>query len=107
MIFYPIIGTIIFLSILILVFSYVCYRLVFYKTKEKTLGPDEYEIPEGEEYERYRKEIVESIKNVRTMKHEDVSIRSFDGLTLYGRYYEYQPGAILEILFHGYRGNSE
>ena len=107
MIFYPIIGTIVFLSILVLVFSYVCYRLVFYKTKKKTLGPDEYEIPEGEEYETYREEIVASIKNGRSMKHEDVSIKSFDGLTLRGRYYECQPGAILEILFHGYRGNSE
>jgi fermentation-respiration switch protein FrsA (DUF1100 family) len=71
------------------------------------LGPDEYDIPKGAEYEIYREEIVESVKKGRAMKHEDVSVQSFDGLTLRGRYYEYRAGAPLEILFHGYRGNSE
>ena len=47
------------------------------------------------------------IKKGREMPHKDVSIKSFDGLTLRGKYYEYAPGAPLEILFHGYRGSSE
>jgi len=47
------------------------------------------------------------IKAARRMPHEDVEIRSFDGLTLRGRYYEYQAGAPMELLFHGYEGNSE
>jgi fermentation-respiration switch protein FrsA (DUF1100 family) len=36
-----------------------------------------------------------------------MSIVTPDGLTLRGRYYECNPGGIIEILFHGYRGNSE
>ena len=107
MIFYWIFGVLAFLLLLILAFAYVCYRLVFYKTKVKPLGPDEYEIPKGEEYEAYREEIIASIKKGRETIHETVHTKSFDGLTLCGNYYEYREGAPLEILFHGYRGNSE
>jgi len=107
MIFYRILGILAFIALFVLVFAYVCYRIVFYKTKKKARGADEYEIPKGEEYEPYRKAIVESIKKGRAMAHEDVSVKSFDGLTLCGRYYECRSGAPLEILFHGYRGNSE
>ena len=106
-IFYLVFGIVIFLIFIGLLFTYVCYRLVFYKTKKTVLGPDEYDIPKGAEYEIYREVIVESIKRGRAMKHEDVCVKSFDGLTLRGRYYECCAGAPLEILFHGYRGNSE
>lgn len=41
------------------------------------------------------------------MEHADVSITSFDGLTLHGKYYECEKGAPIEILFHGYRGSAE
>ena len=47
------------------------------------------------------------MKETREMPHEKVSVSSFDGLTLRGRYYEYQKGAPVEMLFHGYQGNSE
>ena len=107
MIFYWIFGILSFLFLIVLAFAYVCYRLVFYKTKTKPLGPDEYEIPEGDEYETYREEIIASIKKGRETAHEAVCAKSFDGLTLCGNYYEYRAGAPLEILFHGYRGNSE
>ena len=40
------------------------------------------------------------------MDCEEVEIRSRDGLTLRGKYYEYEKGAPLEIMFHGYRGNA-
>jgi fermentation-respiration switch protein FrsA (DUF1100 family) len=36
-----------------------------------------------------------------------VQITSFDGLVLRGRYYEYAPGAPIELMLHGYRGESE
>ena len=41
------------------------------------------------------------------MAHKEVSITSFDGLTLYGKFYEYAPGAPIELMFHGYRGSAE
>ena len=41
------------------------------------------------------------------MPCQEVSVTSFDGLTLRGRFYEYAPGAPIELMFHGYRGSSE
>ena len=81
--------------------------MTFYSKKRKPLGPDEYEVPPGEIYEVFRDDIINWTKSIRAMKRESVSIKSRDGLTLRGKYYEYKKGAPLEILFHGYRGNSE
>ena len=85
----------------------ICYFKVFYSGKRRVLSPDEYEIPEGEIYEVHREQIIEWVKLSRTYPHEDVEITSHDGLRLRGRYYECNKGGIVEILFHGYRGNSE
>ena len=41
------------------------------------------------------------------MEHTDVSVLSFDGLKLCGKYYEQKKGAPIEILFHGYKGTGE
>ncbi len=92
---------------LVLLLSFVCFTIVFYSPKRKPLGEDEYEIPKGEIYEVYRDYMVEWAKKSRTMPHEDMCITSFDGLKLRGRYYEYSKDAVVEILFHGYRGNGE
>ena len=95
------------LLLLILAVSYYCYRRVFYSPARKPLAADEYEIPPGEIYEPFREQMVAWMKDTRAMPCERVSITSFDGLTLRGRYYEYAKDAPLEILFHGYQGNSE
>ena len=47
------------------------------------------------------------MEKIRELPYEEVSIRSRDGLKLYGKYYEQKPGAPLEILFHGYHGAAE
>lgn len=91
----------------VLLVALLCYFKVFYSRKRKPLGEDAYEIPEGEEYEAYRDQIIEWVKLARTYPHEDVEITSHDGLTLRGRYYECNKDGIVEILFHGYRGNAE
>ena len=41
------------------------------------------------------------------MPREHFTIRSFDGLELHGDFFEYAPGAPMEIMFHGYRGSAE
>ena len=99
-----IVGAMIFLSLLT---ALCCFFLVFYTPSRKTLGPGEYDIPPGEEYEAHREQMIRWVDMTRTMPHEDLSIVSHDGLTLRGRYYECNPGGIIEILFHGYHGNSE
>ena len=92
---------------LILITSLICFLMVFYSPKRRVLREDEYEIPAGEIYEVYREDMIAWTKQIRCMPHEDVEIRSFDGLTLRGKYYEYKNGAPVEILFHGYKGNAE
>ena len=104
--FYIALGVIV-LCFGVLLIAYLCYRRVFYSPKRTPLGPDEYEIPPGEIYEQYREEMIGWMKEARAIPHEKVSTKSFDGLTLCGKYYEYEKGAPIELLFHGYEGNAE
>ena len=93
--------------LLVLLGAYICYRMAFYSPKRKVLGPDEFEIPEGEIYEVFREDMIRWARETRALPHEDVQIQSFDGLTLRGKFYEHAPGAPVELMFHGYRGSSE
>ena len=95
------------LGLIILITSLICFLMVFYSKKRKPLGPDEYEIPEGEIYEVYRNDMIAWTKEIRSMPHENMSIKSFDGLTLTAKYFEYEKGVPIELLFHGYKGNAE
>ena len=100
-------GIIGFVVIAVLVIAYICYRIAFYAPKRKPLPPDQIDIPEGEIYEAWREPMTKWAREVRAMPHEEFSITSFDGLKLYAKYYEYAPGAPIELMFHGYRGNAE
>lgn len=95
------------LAFLALALTLYCFFKVFYSPRRKPCGPDEYPIPDGEIYEVHREQMTEWTKQIRAFNYERMSVKSFDGLTLRGKYYEYAPGAPIEILFHGYRGNSE
>jgi len=87
--------------------AYICFRMAFYVPPRKERDPEAIDIPEGEIYEIFRSSMERWVREARAMPHEDFSIRSFDGLTLWGTYYEYAPGAPIELMFHGYRGNAE
>lgn len=102
-----ILGILAGVAFLILAAALVCFIMVFYSGKRKELGPDEFEIPPGKIYEVFREDMIAWTKQIRTMPHETVEITSYDGLTLRGTYYEYEPNATVELLFHGYRGNAE
>lgn len=84
---------------------YLCYRLAFRAVKEK--NPEEYSIPRGKIYEPHRDTMIAWMKELRAMPYEEMSIRSFDGLRLYGKFYEFSPHAPIELMFHGYRGTAE
>ena len=103
----PLLWVAIAIIILILVISYICYRMAFFAPARKPVGPDEYPIPDGNVYEPFRDQMVAWMKECRAMVREDVSITSFDGLTLRGYFYEYKPGAPIELMMHGYRGDAE
>ena len=93
--------------LLVLAAAFGCYLYCFYAPPRKPLPPDVIEIPEGEIYEPFREAIENWTREVRAMEYEDLTIRSFDGLTLHGKFYEYKPGAPIELMFHGYRGTAE
>ncbi len=94
------------LIILALLTAYICFRMTFYNSRRGE-NLEEIHIPDGDIYLPYENEIVGWIKRMRSMPHEDFAIKSFDGLTLRGKYFEYEPGAPIELMFHGYRGTAE
>lgn len=100
-------GTLCGIAALVLLISLYCYFRVFYSPKRKPLGEDEFEIPFGNEYEAISEQIKAWTRAARTLPHEELEIKSRDGLTLRGKYYENKKGAPVEILLHGYRGNGE
>lgn len=90
-----------------LIGSYICFRMAFYVPEKNKKPKGEFDIPQGRIYEPYRDQIVDWIKQTQALPCEPMTITSFDGLQLQGTYYEYAPGAVIEIMFHGYRGSSE
>ena len=93
--------------VLILLIAFICFYMAFFVPHHGPVAPDDYTIPEGEIYEPFREQMTAWMKEVRAMPHKDFYITSFDGLRLHGRFYEYAPGAPMELMFHGYRGNGD
>ena len=87
--------------------AYICYRMAFYEPNKPKTDPNAIDIPAGEIYEPYRENMEKWIRETRAMPRKSFSVTSFDGLKLYAYFYEYAPDAPVEIMFHGYRGNSE
>ncbi len=93
-------------AVAVLLISFACFYMAFFVPKRED-SDEEYPIPPGRVYEPYRETMVAWMKEVRALPFEAVSITSFDGLKLCGKYYEYAPGAPIELMFHGYRGAAE
>ena len=101
-----ILGIAAFLALAVTVTSYICYRMAFYAPGNE-LPPEEYPLPQGEIYLPYRDSFIRWIDEVRKLPCREFTITSFDGLPLHAKFYEYAPGAPIELMFHGYRGNAE
>ena len=97
----------VFLAIVLVVLatSLICFLKIFY-TSRRQKWP-EYPVPAGEVYQPHHEQMIKWIKQARALPHTEVSIRSFDGLKLVGTYYEFEKGAPIDILFHGYHGCAE
>lgn len=102
-----ILGGLLFVAALVLIVSYICFRMAFYADRSKQASPDVLDLPDGEVYKPFLPFMEECAKEVRAMPCEELHTTSFDGLPLYGRYYEYAPGAPIELMMHGYRGSAE
>ena len=95
---------IIFLITLTMILSWCCYHRCFYAPKKARCSP--YDPMKGEQYTAVADTLYHIISIMERYPWEDVAIESEDGLPLRGRYYEFQPGAPLLILCHGYRSNA-
>ena len=80
---------------------------MFYVPRKNEVASDELPVPYGKIYEPYHHLMRKWIQEARSFASEDFYIKSHDGLTLHGKYFEYAPGATMEIMFHGYRGSAE
>ena len=100
-------GIAVILALLTLLITYLCFRIVFYAPRKQEPSTDAIPLPEGEIYEPYHPMMKKWILEARSFPQEDHYITSHDGLKLHAKYFEYAPGAVTEIMFHGYRGSAE
>lgn len=83
--------------------AYYAYRIAFFspaRTEEKKPSV------KGPQYDPYREEMRRIYRQMCDLPYEAVTIVSYDGLKLFGRYYHVKDGAPLDIGFHGYRSSS-
>ncbi len=105
-IFWWIFAAIILLILLVLGVAYVCFRMTFYISDKEKQENALRQLPEGKEFIPYHGAITAWQKEVKALPCKEFAIRSFDGLTLKGKYYESISGAPIELMLHGYRGNA-
>lgn len=83
--------------------AWFAYSISFYSPFSRRVTPEE---PlKGDQYDAVSEHIFRMSHIMEKIPYEEVTIRSHDGLTLYGRYYHVRDGAPIEILFHGYRSH--
>jgi len=102
-----ILGILLFLLLAVIAISFVCFRMAFFSPKRRPGPDDPIETPEGDIYDPFREQMIAWTREARAMDWKGYEIRSFDGLRLTGKYYEYSPDSVIELMFHGYRGNAE
>lgn len=95
------------LALLSLITAAICFFKIFYVPSRKPRAEDDYDLPPDDVYKPFYDDMIEWTKSARALPHKKVEIKTFDGLTLRGRYYEHSPEAPIEIMMHGYHGNLE
>ena len=98
--------TLLFILILVIIFSFICFMMTFYSKPRKPIKENEYDFPPGKAYKKYYEKIKIWSNEWDTLPYEEVEIKSKDGLVLRGRYFESKKGAPIELMFHGYKGSA-
>ena len=93
-----IIGILLFLCAAVCIY---CFYTCFYSANSKPQDP--YGMLHGEQFIALKEKIYKCTKHMESVPFEPVTTKSFDGLTLAGRYYHVADGAPVKIIFHGYR----
>lgn len=85
-----------------LLISHYTYRIAFYSSKKSR--DNHFNLPDTEQYNVFREENRARVARLVAEEYEDVSITSFDGLKLTGKYYHRYDNAPVAICVHGWRG---
>ena len=94
------------LGLLLLTFfvaSFIAFRLAYYNKNDKDIT---YDVLTGVGYDQFHEQMIELIKGSDVLPFKEVSIQSFDKLTLKARLYVIDKKAPVHIQFHGYRGQA-
>lgn len=92
------------IALVVLLGAYYAYRVAFYSPRDHE--ENIYDLPMGEQYDGKREVLHRCVRALSEVPFEEVRITSFDGKTLFGRYYHHMDGAPVQIMFHGYRGSA-
>lgn len=98
-----IITSVVFLALL---FALILFLKIFYSKPRKKKDKDYCPLPSDKRYKPYYSKMIEWIKIASTFDHQKYNIISDDGLKLCGKFYKFYDDAPIEIMFHGYRGDS-
>ena len=99
----PIIIVVSLFLVVLLLATYTYFR-VFYNNPQKK---KKFSMPHAERYTEELEKLKELTENLKKEPYEEVSIISFDGTRLSGRFYNNVEGAPIYISFHGYKGSIE
>lgn len=87
----------------VLAISGYTYYIAFYSPPGSRRRDND--LPDTDQYNVFRDDNLKRIARLRAEEHEELSIRSFDGLRLTGKYYYRHDNAPVAICFHGWRGS--
>ena len=99
------VSIILLLVVLIVAASYACYRLAFSVPKQN--NESLFKMPRTEQYAPYAEATRQMIRSALAIPYEAVTITSYDGLALFGKYYPAAESAPWLIMLHGYRSGAE
>lgn len=91
-------------ALLLLLFLYILYDMTFAPHRKHTSVSRR--IPNDNQYGPIRNKMLSNIDKLEAFEFEPVTTKSYDGLTLFGRYYNREKENVIEIDFHGYRGHA-
>ena len=93
---------------LALLISWICFSMAFHVPPSRHLTDEgEVHLPAGSIYVPYHDRMRQWALEKRALPQRHVTITSHDGLKLWASFFEFAPGAPVEIMFHGYRGTAE
>lgn len=96
--------TLIIAAVLFFAVLWILYYVTF--SPMRKISDDYRYIPKSRHYDEVKENIMSHIDELEKTPCEDISITSFDGLKLSGRYYKRELEGVIEIDFHGYRGHA-